>query len=154
GELHAPGSTYVTTQNPAELQAEVEAILVSSLAVSPKDTTIGIGETLQLSVAIQPEDALDPTVTWTTSDAAIATVDANGLVTAHGEGTVTITATANDGSGCFDTATVVVVKKAGNASQPKTGDDFPMGAFLLFGCLSMLMAILSISNLGKKRNEG
>ncbi len=151
GELYAPGSTYVTTQNPAELQAEIRPLLVASLVVSPKHSTVSIGETLQLSVVIQPEDALDPTVTWTTSDASIATVDANGLVTAHGEGMVTITATANDGSGCFDTATVVVVKTAGNASQPKTGDDFPMKGALLLGCLSLLMAICSILRIGKKR---
>ncbi|MDE7366950.1 MAG: InlB B-repeat-containing protein, partial [Lachnospiraceae bacterium] len=84
GGLYAPGSTYVTTQNPAELQAEIRPLLVSSLVVSPKHSTVSIGETIQLRADIQPEDVLDPTVTWTTSDASIATVDANGLVTAHG----------------------------------------------------------------------
>lgn len=155
GGLYAPGSTYATTRNPAELQAEVTQLLISSLAVSPKHSTISIGETLRMQAVIQPEDAWNPTVTWTTSDAAIASIDANGLVTAHGEGTVTITATANDGSGCFDTATVVVVKKeSGPSSQPRTGDGFPMKAALLLGCLSLLITILSIFNLGKKRGAG
>lgn len=152
GRIYAPGSTYLTTRNPAELQAEVTPIQVASLVVSPKHSTISIGETLQMTAIIQPEDALNSTVTWTTSDASIATIDANGLVTAHAEGTVTITATANDGSGCFDTATVVVIKEQRNpSSQPKTGDDFPMAVILLLGCFSMLMAILSIFNLGKRR---
>ena len=38
-----------------------------------------------------------------------------------------------------------------NASQPKTGDDFPMKGVLLLGCLSMLMVICSILRIGKKR---
>jgi hypothetical protein len=45
-------------------------------------------ETLQLTSSVTG-------VTWTTSDAKIATVDANGLVTAVGAGDVTITAYAN-----------------------------------------------------------
>lgn len=140
GMIYAPGSIYVTTLTSAELQAEVNAIMVSALVVSPKHSTIGTGDTLQMSVSILPEDALNPTVTWTTSDASIASIDENGLVTAHAEGTVTITASANDGSGCSDTAVVVVVKeKEGTTSlTPKTGDNVPILPVLLLGCLALL----------------
>jgi hypothetical protein len=47
-------------------------------------------------------------VTWKSSNANIASVDANGKVTAKAVGTVTITATAKDGSGKAGTGTVVV----------------------------------------------
>lgn len=56
--------------------------------------TLVIGETLQLTATITPANA-DQSVTWTSSDETVATVDANGLVTATGPAgqTVTITAT-------------------------------------------------------------
>lgn len=153
GRIYAPGGTYMTTLTAAELQAEVTPVLISALQISPKHTTIYTGDTLQMSVVTQPEEVWNSTLTWTTSDASIATIDANGLVTAHREGTVTITVTANDGSGCFDTATVVVVKK-GASSQPRTGDDFRVTWVLLLGCLTMLMAVPGISGIGKKRVTG
>lgn len=147
GTIYAPGSIYVIDRTSAELQAEVNPILVSALAVSPKQSTIGIGDTLQMTVSIQPEDALNPTVTWTTSDASIATVDGSGLVTAHAEGTVTITASANDGSGCSDTAAVVVVKeKEGTSSlTPKTGDNAPVLPvwIVLFGMLAAVSYLVA-----------
>lgn len=50
------------------------------------------GETVNLVVTINPNNATDKTVTWTTSDASIASVDANGKVKAVKVGTATITA--------------------------------------------------------------
>ncbi len=46
-----------------------------------------------------PEDATDKSLTWTSSDEAIATVDTEGNVSVLKEGTCVITATAADGSG-------------------------------------------------------
>ncbi len=52
---------------------------------------------LALSAAVFPEDAIQR-VTWSSSDKKVATVDEEGIVTAHAAGTATITATAADGS--------------------------------------------------------
>lgn len=49
--------------------------------------------TLQLIANIEPADATNKTITWSSSDESIATVDSNGLVTAIANGTVLITAT-------------------------------------------------------------
>lgn len=60
------------------------------------DLFVGNGGTL--TAKIQPDNASNKTVDWTTSNAGVATVDANGKVTAVGAGKATITATAADGS--------------------------------------------------------
>ena len=79
------------------------------------------GETLTLTPTVLPAEATDKTVTWTTSDASVATV-ADGVVTAVGAGTATITATANDGSGVTGTCTVTV-SPAGYSVALKEGTD-------------------------------
>ena len=87
-----------------------------SLAVTPKTADIPMGLTQQLEADAVLETGqtvrvtTDSHLTWTSSDAAIATVDAAGLVTGVTKGTVTITAEGinNDGSRVSDTATITV----------------------------------------------
>ncbi len=55
-----------------------------------------IGETIQVTANVLPGDATNQAVAWTTSNAAVASVE-NGLITANGEGTATITVTTLDG---------------------------------------------------------
>ena len=65
--------------------------------------TLEIGESETLTATILPNNATDKTVTWTSSDQAVATV-ANGKITAIGSGNATITATTSNGK----TATCIV----------------------------------------------
>ena len=51
-----------------------------------------------MTPTVAPDNATDKTVTWTSSDPNVATVDANGVVTAVSAGTATITATATNGT--------------------------------------------------------
>ena len=76
------------------------------------------GSTTQLTATVEPGDAVNKNVTWTSSDPGVATVDANGLVTAVANGTVTITVTTEDG-GFTATATITV----NIASDDDDGDD-------------------------------
>ena len=55
----------------------------------------GAGATVQLSASIAPASACNTSVTWSTSNAAIATVSTSGVVTAVAAGSATITATSN-----------------------------------------------------------
>lgn len=72
-------------------------IPVTGITISGADSITGIGSTAQLTVAAQPANATQPNadmsnVAWSTNNEKVATVE-NGLVTAVGEGTATITAT-------------------------------------------------------------
>ena len=71
----------------------VKPILPQSITLSSESESIFIGETVQLTATVLPENTTDKTVTWTSSDESIATVDENGLVTAVALGECDITAT-------------------------------------------------------------
>ena len=81
---------------------------VSELTLSETNLTMILGTTEQLTVTVTPPNALNSNVTWTSSDDDVATVDANGLVTAVSIGICTITCTAKDGSGVVATCAVTV----------------------------------------------
>ena len=60
------------------------------------DYFMDLGATQTIEVTVSPEDAHDKTLTWTSSNEEIATVDENGVVTAVKAGKVTITAKAHN----------------------------------------------------------
>lgn len=68
-----------------------------NLSQTTASMTVG-GDALTLTPTVLPADATDKTVTWTTSDASVATVSTDGVVTAVAAGTATITATATNGT--------------------------------------------------------
>ena len=73
----------------------VEATPVTSVTLDKPTASLKVGETITLTAAVKPDDAADKTVTWSTSDASVATVN-NGVVTAVKVGTATISAKAGD----------------------------------------------------------
>lgn len=76
------------------------------------ENTVKAGKKVKLAAKILPEATSKKKLVWTTSDKTIATVDTSGSVTAKKvseEKTVTITATAKDGSGVFAEMVITVV---------------------------------------------
>lgn len=71
---------------------------VTAVAVTPNVANINLNKTLKLVASITPSFATNLKVTWSSSNTAIATVDATGLVTGLSLGTATITATTEDGA--------------------------------------------------------
>ena len=83
-------------------------ILVESVTLGKTELELIIGQAdVTLTATVKPDDATDKTVTWTSSNPAVATVDANGTVHAVAAGEATITAQAGD-----KTATCVVTVTA------------------------------------------
>ncbi len=80
---------------------------VTGVTLNKNTTTLVVGETETLTATVAPADAGNKNVSWTTSDANVATV-ANGVVTAVAAGTATITVTTEQGS---KTATCTVTVK-------------------------------------------
>ena len=97
----------------AVCELTIKKNLLTSLTITKKTAKLKEGETVTLNIRTRPETALDHSVTWTTSDESIATVDENGTVTAVAAGKATITATANDGSGLTAKCEVTVESESG-----------------------------------------
>lgn len=91
-----------------------KVIAVSSVTLNKTSLSLTEQDTFQLTATVNPSDATDKTVTWTSSNYSIATVDGNGLVTAVAAGSATITAQAGDKRA---TCTVTVNKKPNPATS-------------------------------------
>ena len=131
-------------------------IPVSGVALDKTSAELQVGKTLTLTATVTPDNATDKAVAWTSSNDAVATVDANGVVTAKTEGTATITATSGG-----KTATCTVTVKAApryyyNSTTSTTKDntktspktfDAGMGIYALTAVLS----VTGMACVGKKK---
>ena len=73
--------------------------LVEGITLSPNSLSLLAGTADIITATVLPEDALNKSLSWSSSDTSIATVDSQWNVTALSAGTCTITASATDGSG-------------------------------------------------------
>ncbi|MBD5254820.1 MAG: Ig domain-containing protein [Barnesiella sp.] len=79
----------------AECVITVTPTSVTSITLSQTSVELTIGESTTITATISPENAEDKTITWSSSDTAVATVT-NGTITAVAVGTATITASCGD----------------------------------------------------------
>lgn len=84
---------------------------VKSIAIISSNITDGTQK--QLSVTVLPSSATNKTVTWTVSDATVAAISETGLLTPLKNGSVTVTATAKDGSGVSKQTTITITGVTG-----------------------------------------
>lgn len=116
GLVHAVGvgSTVVraiTDDGGYEAECEVvvtEPVKVASITFREPTLTIEGGERVTLQVTVEPDDAQNKNIKWGVADATIASVNAWGEIRGLRQGTTTVTATADDGSGVQATCTINV----------------------------------------------
>ncbi len=80
-------------------------VSVTSVSVNKTSLTLKVGAKETITATVNPTNATNKRVSWRSSNDAVATVDANGVITAIGKGTATITVTTEDGN---KTATIEV----------------------------------------------
>ena len=101
--------TAISDEQSATCEVKVKSIPVTDITINHPTATLVVGDSLVLTAVVAPDNATDKTVTWTTSEVKVAIVE-DGVVTAVGAGTATITAKAGDKTA---TCSVVVEWPAG-----------------------------------------
>lgn len=117
---HVTGGGGTQSGMPLRLFCQLPYTAVTGVTLSPTEASLIVGETTTLTPTVAPATATDMTVTWTTSDASVATVT-DGVVTAVGAGTATITVTTTDGSKTA-TCAVTVNPLTLTANEGATGE--------------------------------
>ena len=84
---------------------KVTQVLPTAISLNKTDLKLTVGKSEKLTATVAPADAADKTVVWSSSNTSVATVS-NGVVTAVGAGTATITAKTSNGLTASCTVTV------------------------------------------------
>ena len=90
--LNGAKEAFVKAQKAGTKETVVK---VDSVTLNNSSLTLTVDETATLTATVTPENATNKEIKWESNNQSIATVDENGTVTAVGEGTATITATAD-----------------------------------------------------------
>lgn len=127
-EIYPNGTDKYTPKvvtTPVVVKAAVTDIPVESVSLDKTELKLAKGGNAKLTATVLPADATDKTVTWTTSKDKVAAVAADGTVTAVGEGTAVITATAGGKTAqctvtvvnCLHTSKSLVAAKAATCTE-------------------------------------
>lgn len=103
-----------------DVTVAVVKIPVTSVSLNKTSADLLVGETLQLTATVLPDNATDKTVTWTTSNANVASVD-NGLVSALTAGEAVVTASSGDFSATCTVNVSVPFSYGGMCMEALTG---------------------------------
>ena len=141
-----PGKTTITVSVEAnstltdtcEVTVTDQTFPVTGVTLTPNKATLNVGKTQKLTVEFAPTNATNKHVTWESNNEAVATV-ADGVVTAVGKGTATITVTTADGN---HTATCEVTVKIPVSSVTLN----PTSTALVVGNTKQLTATVAPAN--------
>lgn len=105
--------TITATANDGSLVKGTLVLTVSGVVqqvatITVTGNNVAVGQTTQLTATVLPANAENKNVSWSVSDETVASISSSGLLTAKKSGTVTVTATATDGSNTKGTVTLSV----------------------------------------------
>lgn len=126
----APGTVTITATSVADNTKTATCIVtvtpgvvaVESVSLNKTELSLIVGAEETLTATVLPGNADNKAVTWSSSDTAVATVDANGKVKAIAIGEAVITVTTNDG-GKTAACGVTVTKKPNQPGDPISGEE-------------------------------
>ena len=108
---------YQALYNVSYSKSTPEGDVATSITLDKSEVTLKATQTTKLTATVLPETATNKSVTWTSSNEAVAIVDANGTVTAVGVGEAIIMATIADGSDLSASCVVTVLPTPGDANN-------------------------------------
>jgi hypothetical protein len=106
-----------------EITITNQVVLIESITVTSEGDVVTIdtqGGTLQMYAEVLPEEADENAIEWSLAPEGLATIDENGLLTAVDDGTVTVTATATDGSGISGSLDITISGQHVSVEQIKS----------------------------------
>lgn len=117
---------YVSNTSMYSLSFTAPGSPATGISLGSHTARLEPGDSLALAAAVNPADAANQRVAWSSSDPSVATVSSLGTVKAKGMGTATITATAADG-GFTDACSVTVARFARKVSLNRHATGFMAG---------------------------
>jgi uncharacterized protein YjdB len=95
--IYGKSGSYAETYAASKNIPLVEVVAVTGVSIAEENVEAVVEDTIQLEAVVYPENAADKTVSWSSSNMAVAVVNDNGLVRCVGVGEASITVTTNDG---------------------------------------------------------
>ena len=130
-----PGTAYITCTNILSDETEVSADLlvtclvpVQSVAPTVRAMEVMAGDPFTIDVVVQPEDATNQEVAFTSSDETIIKVGENGRLEALTPGTAAVTITSTDGTNRAGKLNVTVIKRIGRYDDELTFQGLAWGS--------------------------
>lgn len=121
-------------------------VAVTGVTLAPATVTLGVGATQQLTPTVAPANATNKTVSYSSNNTGVATVNGSGLVTGVATGSATITVTTQDGA---KTATTAITVSSSNVAVTSVSLS-PTTATLAVGATQQLTATVLPSNATNK----
>lgn len=120
----SPGETYVSATSVADPTKVAYCHFtieqqVTGVTMDYKTLTLNVGDEYRLTAVVAPSNATHPEVTWSSSNAAVCTVDDNGMLNAKSSGSATIIVQTKDG-GYLDMTNVTVLQPVGSIVLSET----------------------------------
>jgi outer membrane protein assembly factor BamB len=120
-----PGHTTITATTKdggytaiCKITVEKEVINVKSINLDQTSVVLAKGEQKKLTAVIEPANATNKNVEWTSSNTSVATIDRTGLINPIAAGTTTLTVTTKDGNFTASATLKVVVPVTGITLKP------------------------------------
>lgn len=143
-----PTGGITATPTPVPTATPIPApVSVSSITVLSNSNSINVNaQTMQMSASVLPENAANKGISWSVSNTALANISQSGLLSPLMNGSITVTASAMDGSGVIGTKTIIISNQVIKATSiviiTNTGSDILLSG----GYTITLSALISPSN--------